>query len=124
MKTDISTFEDIQLLVNTFYSKIRIDELLGGIFAGIISDWEPHLQKMYRFWQSILLGENTYNGRPFPPHAKMRLQQQHFDRWLKLWHETLDENFSGPVADDAKMRAQSIANIFVSKIAYFTQTNS
>lgn len=124
MKTDISTFEDIQLLVNTFYGKIRIDELLGGIFAGIISDWEPHLQKMYRFWQSILLGENTYNGRPFPPHAQMRLQQHHFDRWLKLWHETLDENFNGPVADEAKMRAKSIANIFVSKIAFFTQNNS
>lgn len=124
MKADISTLEDIQVLVNTFYDKVRKDDLIGGIFAGIITDWEPHLQKMYRFWQSILLGENTYNGRPFPPHAQMRLQQQHFDRWLKLWHETLDDKFSGPVADEAKMRAKNIANIFVSKISYFTQNNS
>ncbi|MDA3614637.1 group III truncated hemoglobin [Polluticaenibacter yanchengensis] len=123
MKADISTFEDIQVLVNTFYDKVRKDDLIGGIFAGVITDWEPHLQKMYRFWQSILLGENTYNGRPFPPHAQMRLQQQHFDRWLKLWHETLDDKFSGPVADEAKMRAKNIANIFVSKISYFTQSN-
>ncbi|EPB65566.1 hypothetical protein ANCCEY_15368, partial [Ancylostoma ceylanicum] len=34
---------------------------------------------MYRFWQTILLDEHTYYGAPFPPHARMPLEQHHFD---------------------------------------------
>jgi hypothetical protein len=36
----------------------------------------------------------------------------HFDRWLELFLETVDENFSGPKAEEAKGRALSIADTF------------
>lgn len=70
MKQDILTIEDVKLLVNSFYDKIRRDELLGPVFNGIIQDrWPVHLEKMYRFWQTVLLQEHTYFGSPFLPHA-------------------------------------------------------
>jgi len=119
-RKDIAAMEDIQLLVNTFYEKIRIDLLLGGIFNGVIKDrWPEHLEKMYRFWQTVLLGDHTYYGSPFPPHAQLPVEQKHFDAWLKLWHETIDEHFTGIKADEAKWRGDKMAVMFLFKIEYY-----
>ncbi|MFT3903481.1 MAG: group III truncated hemoglobin [Niabella sp.] len=119
-KKDITTIEDIRLLINAFYAKVRKEKLIGPVFNGVIQDrWPQHLEKMYRFWQTVLLEEHTYFGSPFPPHASLPVQQQHFDAWLKLWHETVDEFFSGKKADEAKWRGDKMAVMFLSKIAYY-----
>lgn len=124
-KQDITTMEDIQLLVNTFYEKIRMDLLLGGIFNGVIKDrWPEHLEKMYRFWQTVLLGEHTYYGSPFPPHAQLPVEQKHFDAWLKLWYETIDSQFEGTKADEAKWRGDKMAIMFFSKIEYYRNNSA
>lgn len=123
-KKDITTMEDIRLLVDTFYGKIRVDQLLGPIFNGVIKDrWPEHLEKMYRFWQTVLLGEHTYYGSPFPPHAQLPVQQKHFDTWLKLWGETIDRQFSGVKADEAKWRGDKMAVMFLSKIEYYRHSS-
>lgn len=119
MKKDITSLQDVQVLVNEFYSRVQKDPVIGGIFMGVIKDWPVHLEKMYRFWQTVLLEEHTYNGSPFPPHAKMPLEKKHFDRWLELWHTTVTENFDGPTADEARWRAGKMATMFLSKIEYY-----
>jgi len=119
-RKDIISIEDIRLLVNTFYGKVRVDMLLGNIFNEVIKDrWPEHLEKMYRFWQTVLLGEHTYYGSPFPPHAQLPVDQMHFDTWLKLWHSTIDEYFTGEKADEAKWRGDKMAVMFLSKIEYY-----
>lgn len=124
-KKDIVLINDIKLLVDTFYGKIRNDMLLGGIFNGVIKDrWPEHLEKMYRFWQTVLLDEHTYYGSPFPPHAQLPIEQRHFDTWLKLWHETVDEHFIGPKADEAKWRGDKMAVMFLSKIDYYRNNSA
>ncbi len=116
---DINEREDVEVLVNAFYTCIREDELLGPIFNGLIGDrWPEHLDKMYRFWETVLLGNHTYSGAPFMPHARLPLEQQHFDRWLALFDKTVDAHFEGIVADDAKARAAKMAVMFLSKIEY------
>lgn len=116
---DIVNRSSVELLVNDFYSGIREDELLGPIFNGIIGDrWPEHLGKMYSFWETVLLGNHTYSGAPFMPHARLPLEQKHFDRWLALFDQTVDRHFEGVVADDAKARAAKMAVMFLSKIAY------
>lgn len=51
MNTDIITIDDIKHLVNSFYDKVRQDDLLADIFNNKIEDrWPIHLEKMYRFW--------------------------------------------------------------------------
>jgi hemoglobin len=45
----------IELLIRSFYARIRKDALLGPIFAAKIDEWEPHLQKMFSFWSSVAL---------------------------------------------------------------------
>ncbi|MCP9236181.1 group III truncated hemoglobin [Lewinella sp. JB7] len=117
---DISCFDDIKALVDSFYGKVREDTLLGPVFGGVIRDrWPDHLGKMYRFWQTVLLGERTYGGSPFLPHLKLPVSSEHFDRWKQLFHRTVDEHFRGPKADEAKWRADRMAEMFEFKIDHY-----
>src|SRR5690625_373844 len=80
-RKEIENLEDVKFLVDTFYDKIRKDELLADIFNEVIQDqWPEHLQTMYTFWQTILLNERTYYGSPFPPHANLPVEWKHFQR--------------------------------------------
>jgi len=119
VKKDISGKEDIQLLVDTFYSRVRKDELIGPIFNERIGEnWPHHLSKLYGFWEAILFGSNTYSGRPFPPHAQLPIEAGHFARWLYLFHTTIDQLFEGEKAKEAKTRAASMAALFHHKIEH------
>lgn len=121
---EIENLADIQILVNTFYGKVRKDELIGSIFNDVIQDrWPEHLEKMYRFWQTVLLEENTYTGRPFVPHMKLPIEKEHFDRWLELFFETVDELFSGQKAELAKWQGNRMAEMFQLKIDYFRKNS-
>lgn len=120
MKQDILTIEDVKLLVDRFYEKIRVDELLGPIFNERIQNrWPEHLEKMYCFWQTVLLGEHTYFGSPFPPHAQLPVGHQHFLKWMELFVPTVDELFTGEKATEAKWRATKMAEMFEIKIAHY-----
>jgi hemoglobin len=120
MKNDINNIADIKLLVNSFYEKVRKDQLLKDIFNNRIEDrWPQHLEKMYRFWQTVLLEEHTYYGSPFLPHARLPISKEHFDSWLKLFYATVDELFAGEKAERAKWQGGRMAEMFNSKIEYY-----
>ena len=124
-KLDIISIEDIKLLVDTFYSRIRENELLGPIFNRILQDrWPAHLEKMYRFWQTVLLEQHTYTGSPFMPHAKLPVNKLHFDTWLGIWNPTVIELFEGEKADEAIWRGEKMAEMFLSKITYYQNNNA
>ncbi|HEU0109582.1 MAG TPA: group III truncated hemoglobin [Flavisolibacter sp.] len=123
-KNDILEIEDIKQLVDAFYDRVRKDELLSQIFNERIEDrWPAHLEKMYRFWQTVLLDEHTYYGAPFPPHATLKVDAVHFQRWLVLFRETVDELFIGQKAEEAKWRGQKMAQMFEIKINQYQQYN-
>ncbi len=122
---DIETLEDIRLLVDTFYGKIRENPMLKDIFNNIIQDrWPEHLDKMYRFWQTVLLEEHTYFGRPFIPHAQLPVEKEHFNEWLKIFYETVDGLFKGEKADRAKWQGERMAEMFHTKIQFFRNNSS
>lgn len=122
-KKEIKDIGDIQFLVDTFYAKIRKDDLLAEIFEEVIGDdWDAHLKTMYTFWQTILLNERTYYGSPFPPHANLPVEIEHFRRWIHLFHETLDEHFEGEQAEEAKWRSERMADMFLQRIRYFRES--
>ena len=111
MQKLLETREDVQLMVDSFYAKVRADDLIGPKFAHV--HWEEHLPKLYNFWADLLLGEDTYRGRPFPPHMTMNLEGAHFERWLMHFVKTVDEHFMGLKAEEAKNRALRIARNFM-----------
>ncbi|WP_418262195.1 group III truncated hemoglobin [Flavobacterium faecale] len=117
---DITTLDDIKLLVNTFYDKVQKDDLIGPIFNQKIGHrWDEHLEKMYRFWQTILLEVHSYSGSPFPPHKHLPVEKEHFNRWMEIFTDTVNTSFEGTIADEAKLRAKNMAEMFHYKIEYF-----
>ncbi len=110
MKKDITTRDDIQLLVDQFYDQVKVDAVIGPIFGHV--DWPHHLPIMYNFWSTMLLGDQSYMGNPFQKHLPLPLKPEHFQRWLTLFTKTVDDHFAGDKAEEVKMRANSIAGIF------------
>ncbi|MBC3540454.1 group III truncated hemoglobin [Rufibacter sediminis] len=116
-KAELQTEEDIKRLVDTFYDHVNQDELLGPVFNEFARvDWEHHLPKMYAFWSTVLFGSMAYKGQPFPKHLAMPIDRAHFTRWIALFTQTVDELFAGSMANQAKQKAASIANIFQMKM--------
>ena len=118
---DIQTREDIGLLVNEFYKKVIPDPLIGHFFTRVVHfSWEEHIPIMISFWESILLGGQSYKGNPMIKHMELDalypLDPLHFDRWLYLWQTTVRELFAGEKATEAIDRAHSIAGIIKTKI--------
>jgi Truncated hemoglobins len=113
---DIESIGDIRLFVDEFYEKVRNDELIGPIFLEKIEDWQHHLEKLYAFWNGALLGVPGFRGNPFARHAPLKIGPKHFDRWLKLFNETIDGNFEGDMATNAKNRAELMAFMFLSRL--------
>lgn len=121
MKKDIENREDIELLVNSFYDKIKTNEILGRIFNDVAKiNWDEHLPKMYSFWASLLLGEHSFSGNPMMKHIELSkltaMTEVEFSEWLLLFYQTLDELFVGSRADEAKTRAANIARLMLHKI--------
>ena len=118
---DIETRGDIELLIKAFYEKVQADETIGIIFTKVIQmDWDHHIPLIVDFWESILLDNPVYKRNAmavhYDLHKKYPLQKKHFDAWLQLFCKTLDELYSGPVAELAKKRAEGIAGLMLFKM--------
>ncbi len=118
---DIINRRDVELLVDTFYRQVREHELLGPIFNDVAKvNWTLHLPKMYSFWATLLLGENSYSGNPMLPHIdlsrKARLDDKAFNAWKRLFDQTVDTLFAGAKAEEAKERAGNIARLMLHKV--------
>ena len=74
----------IERLVRTFYATAREDALLAPMFAHV-RDWEHHIANIRRFWESVALRIEGYDGRPMASHAPLPLDAAHFARWLELF---------------------------------------
>lgn len=117
----LETRADIELLVNRFYEKVADDEKIGFFFNDVAKvSWDRHLSKMYSFWETLLFGQISYKGNPmamhFPINEKVAIEKHHFEHWIKLWTETVEENFTGEMAETAIYKATNIANLMSHKM--------
>jgi hemoglobin len=122
MKKEITNKMDVHWLVDRFYDKIKTDKVVGYIFNDVMKvNWEKHLPVMYAFWENALFYTGGYEGNAMKKHIDINrvtpLQKKHFNRWLQLFNETVDEYFEGEKAELAKQRAYSIATIMQLKIS-------
>lgn len=120
-KTDISNREDILMLVELFYSKVRKNNTLGRFFESI-QDWDAHLEHLTTFWESSLFLKTKFTGNPLQVHVKVdkahnnSITELHFGIWLNLWFETIDELFEGDYAENAKQRARKMSTFLYLKL--------
>ena len=123
MTAPIQSRDDIQQLVYRFYDKVRQDPQLGFIFEEVAHiDWDKHLPRMVDFWENIVWGTGNYKGQPMAVHMmltrKHPLTAEHFNRWKELFYETIDDLFTGEIADELKMRAHAIAGVMEMKVKH------
>lgn len=121
MKPDINNRADIEKLVTSFYEKVLRDESISFYFTDVVKvNWEKHLPVMYDFWENVVFYTGNYTGNPMERHMaihrKHTMKTQEFERWLLLFHQTIDEIFEGERAETVKMRAKSIATVMQLKI--------
>ena len=103
---DITTKQDVENLVNTFYEKVLQDVELAPFFTRL--DFKAHMPKMVHFWSFVLLDEPSYTTNVTDKHMQMPLAKLHFDRWIELFDGTVNELFKGEKAEMAKQRATLI----------------
>ena len=93
-KKDIEDRKDVQTLIDAFYGKMRVDDTIGYIFNEVARvDWVHRLLNQ-----------------------QIPLKREHFERWKKLFLETIGEHFEGEKAELARQRAVSIATMIQIKI--------
>jgi hemoglobin len=100
---------------------VRPDPLLGPFFNGFIEiNWEEHYKKMVSFWSNALFQSGSYMGNPMEAHKVVHslkaTRHEHFQRWLQLFEQTVDEHFIGKNARLIKEKASSIATIMQVKL--------
>jgi hemoglobin len=120
-KHDIQSRDDIAKLVTEFYSKATPDPVIGKFFTEVVNlSWEKHIPLIVDFWSTVLLGEGNYRGNVMEAHQKLNklepMKQEHFDRWVLLWKQTVDELFEGQKAEEAKQRGQTVAQFMLYKL--------
>lgn len=110
--SDVDTSDEMAELVTRQYVGICEDPVLEPYFdvAGPLTDWYGHILAGTEFWSRMLFE---------PPNREVdavleRIRQRHeqvpftpevFDRWLALFHTTIDDGWAGPNADHLKKRA-------------------
>lgn len=118
------TEDSIAEVVDTFYGRIRDDQLLGPIFADAIGiNWGPHLDKMKTFWSSVLLASRAYKGNRMIAHLQLPgLTRHHFERWLQLWRETVAALCSDELASLLIRKAQIIGERLLDAITTYHES--
>lgn len=113
----------IEAMVKEFYAEILKDKLVGPIFVKSLGSdlkggkWHEHLNTLYNFWMKMMTGTSPYQGHPFPPHAFLGpLTREHFERWLKLFHETVYRLFIPEIADKFYKKADILAEQFIENL--------
>lgn len=122
MKSDIQNREDLSLLIDSFYSKIRTNGEIGHFFNETIKDWDSHLEKLTDFWENNLFAIRKYHGNPIAAHIEVdekfnqTIDPNIFGLWLNLWFETLEELFEGENVETLKRRARKMGTVLLVNI--------
>ncbi len=123
---DIQSRKDIELLMTAFYEKVKNDDAIGFIFNDIARvNWDHHIPIICDFWETLLLDAASYKKNAMEVHyilnRKVPFQEIHFEQWLKFFFETVDQLFSGKIANMAKTKAKSIAALMQFKMKQETE---
>jgi hemoglobin len=118
---DIETRDDCERLVRAFYGRAFEDPIIGFLFTDVAKlDLEAHVPRITSFWETILLGAQSYGGGAFRPHAalhmKAPLRRAHFDQWGNLWSRSVDGRLARGRAGMAKAHAIRVARAFHQRV--------
>ncbi len=121
---DVEQRSDLEVIIKKFYERVLVDPIIGFIFVNIVKvDLETHLPVIINFWSDVLFKQPLLNNKDsnnklyqgnllnkhLQVHSLIALKPGHFTRWLYLFNEAVDENYSGENSELIKERAEAIA---------------
>lgn len=108
---EVITKDSIQLMVDTFYSSVRQDSILGPVFERALpSNWTAHIALITEFWSTVLLGSHSFRGNILVKHMALDgIQEEHFVRWLSLFKKTVSNFYREDAARKFLVVADRIA---------------
>ena len=117
----LNTREAIELLIDSFYTRVKQDDLLAPIFNNAeFFSWDTHIPIMVNFWETLLLGTASYKGNTMEKHIALHrrtpLTPALFDRWKLLFYSTLDGHFEGDNVVEAIKRVEAMSGLMQYKI--------
>lgn len=121
MKKDIETREELEEFLRAFYKKAFVDELIGHFFTEVVPlDLKTHIPVIANFWESVVFNTHGYRKNVMEVHKQIhilaKIKKEHLDRWVKIFTDTLDEQFEGYKTELMKQRARSIATLMDIKL--------
>ncbi len=113
------SFDLIHQVVDAFYEKAKTDILIGFQFNHI-QDFDHHINHVSLFWEQQLLGSlSAIPEYPFnvpDAHLKLKINIGQLNRWIVLFHQTLDEIITNPKMNELwKNKIEFFKDIFVRK---------
>jgi hemoglobin len=114
---DITMPEDIRKLVHDFYRRLLADPLVKHHFEPL--DLPSHLPRVEAFWNMVVFGgpaDGAMMAKHFAHHRATPILPGHLDRWLEHFIATVEEHFSGPIAEEVKLRARTMIAVMRVKI--------
>lgn len=112
---DLDTEDEIVEMVTRQYVDVGQDDLLKPYFdfgPGFI-DWQAHIRSVADYWCHVLLFAPGYEIDVIEGHRHLHDRDQFtpelFDRWLHVFHDTVNGGWSGPKATMANKRATGMA---------------
>ena len=74
---DIQSRADLEWVVENFYDKLMVDDLIGVFFTEVVPiDLKEHIPTIVDFWQSALIGGANYRNNPMEKHIIMSRKKQ------------------------------------------------
>jgi hemoglobin len=121
MKKEIQDRSDIDFILKAFYLKLFADDRIAYLFTEVAKlDLETHLPHLADFWESVIFDKNDYAKNVMSIHMdlhkKSPLTAEHFQLWMTYFKETIDEHYTGGLAQKMKDRANGIAYIMKTKV--------
>ena len=120
---DITNREDLMQLMESFYHKALQDDIIGYFFTEVAPlKMETHIPLIVDFWETIVFDKAKYQRNVFGVHEHLHqlsaFKDEHFNRWVFLFKETINEQFLGEKAEMIKQKAESIATVMKIKLVH------
>lgn len=120
-RNEIDSPERLEVFLRNFYRDVAQDDLIGPLFNDVAQvDWTSHIPKIAAFWNRFLFGISGYSGNPMAAHSKVHSQHpftpQHFERWLSLFNQALDDCWQGSNVDRMKKLAANVAAVHAKQL--------
>lgn len=79
MISDISSIQDIEIIITKFYEKLLMDEHMRPFFEEILEQdhLEQHIQVIAQFWNDILFDTNGYSENVMQKHLQKKIRSFH-----------------------------------------------